>query len=412
MSERPDSGPGGRRGLRHAAVEALRDADDWLYERARRMRVLFVFPDPYGFACQAPVAAQLLQQPGVIVRALWDRKGPLASAPAFSSARDEALYRQLRIAAVPASLSKWHVVVDSHLCSFFPRRRALRAYLHHGAGFGSGGGVAAADNCPVYLGLSQAERAFIEGRRPGLFEHEHAFFPIGFPKADVLVDGSYDRSAILRGLGLPERPTILITSHYTPGGILRALGPALFEQLCSAFPSHNVIQTGHPWLWRDEEDELQAWRVDVRAQLDAVLARHAHARVVTDMLAEPLAAAADLLVADAASSALTIFGLLDKPIACYADAALERKGKPGLSHYLDASHVFRELGEALPACRAALAEPQARADGRRAIREIFYPHAGESAQRTAAVLRDIGKVCSVKSPQWPRVMALAAAQRA
>lgn len=394
--------------LRSGMLERLRDADDWFYERpVRRQRVLFVFPDPYGWACQAPVAAQLLARGDVQVRALWDRPDEADQADAFCSERDRSLFEQLRIGRTAASIAKWHIVVDSHLCRFYPKRRALRAYLHHGAGFGSGGGVAAAERCEVYLGLSEAERRFIEQQRPSIFDQAHAFFPVGFPKADALVDGSFDRAAILASLGLPDRHTILITSHYTPTSILRALGAELLAHVATAFPDSNVIQTGHPWLWRSEVDEeLEAWRQKLYGDLRAVLAEHPNTKLVTDMLAEPLAAASDLLVADSGSSALTIFGLLDRPIVCFANAEARQRGKPGTEYYYKASEVIQYLDDAADACIAARRDPSVRAEARREIRDVFYPNAGFAAKRTSEVLREIGVVCSTRSPGWSRVMEL------
>lgn len=392
------------RGVRHRLLEGLRDIDDRVFEGTRRTRILFVFPDPYGFACQAPVILRLQAHTDVDVRVHWDRPSESAEG-VFASNRDEELYQALRVERFWASLSKWHIVVYSHMCSFYPRRRALRAYLHHGAGFGSGGGLAAAEAFEIYLGLSEAERMYLESRNPGLFGQVRAFFSVGFPKSDALLDGTLTRTEVLSRLNLPDRRTILIASHYRPNGILRSLGPIVFKQILESFPDCNVIQTGHPWLWQQRGEVDSTWQRSLLTELQSIAATFEHARLVTNMLAEPLAAASDLLIADD-TSVVTTFGLLDRPIAMFANAVGGRGSETTYALYRDASHLFGQLSELIPACKAALNEPQTMAKGRRVLRESFYANAGRSAEVTAEVLRRIGPVCGVRSPHWRRVLAL------
>ncbi len=80
-------------------------------------------------------------------------------------------------------------------------------------------------SCEIYLGVSKAEKIFLESRSPHLFDHSRAFFPVGFPKADALLNGVFQRDEVLAQLKLPERCTILITSHYRSTGTLRFSRP-------------------------------------------------------------------------------------------------------------------------------------------------------------------------------------------
>ena len=392
---------------RRQLLETVRAIDDWFYDGTRETRILFVFPDPYGFACQTPIIPHLQAYADVDVRVVWDRSG-IRPNSAFASARDEELYRSLHMDPLRASLRKWHIVVYSHLCRFHPRRRALRAYLHHGAGFGSGGGLAAARAFEIYLGLSVAEKLFLEARSSDLFEESRAFFPVGFPKADVLLDGSSTRAAVLSQLKLPDRRTLLITSHYRPTSTLRSLGPRIFREIAANFPHCNVIQTGHPWLWQETGDADDKWRRPLLTELNAIATQYPNARLVTDMLAEPLAVASDLLIADY-SSVVTTFGLLDRPIVFYANPAIEVRSTTAFQLYCDAAHVFSALDDTVEICRAALKAPQAKIAGRKILREAFYANAGTSAKVTAEVLRAIGPVCTVRSPRWQRILALSRA---
>src|SRR4051794_8580396 len=55
---------------------------------------------------------------------------------------------------------------------------------------------------------------------------------IGMPKVDCLVDGSLERDAVLRVLGLsPDRPTILYAPTWSPASSLNLLGVGLLQRL-------------------------------------------------------------------------------------------------------------------------------------------------------------------------------------
>jgi hypothetical protein len=55
---------------------------------------------------------------------------------------------------------------------------------------------------------------------------------IGMPKVDCLVDGSLDRDAVLRSIGLPpERPTVLYAPTWSPASSLNRLGIELVKRL-------------------------------------------------------------------------------------------------------------------------------------------------------------------------------------
>ena len=114
--------------MRFAAgiIETLRDLDDWIHERVGPVRILFVTTDGYGFACESPVIRALLSHPGVKVGVVHDRNLPTEQI-AFNDEEDRQLFARLRLDARTAAFRKWHIVVYSHVCGFYPRRRALRA---------------------------------------------------------------------------------------------------------------------------------------------------------------------------------------------------------------------------------------------------------------------------------------------
>jgi len=397
--------------LRRVLIEFARDADDLIGERATRARVLFVSTDEYAFACHAPVVRAMLATGEVVTRVsvLNSRGGGGLQSAALS---DAGLPGSVFVPSGRARLAKWHMVVSSHLNTFYPARRALRVYMHHGPGFGIlGNKTAIAMKNDVFLGLSEAERRWFETLRPGIFERERAFFAVGFPKSDALVRGDYDRAATLASLGLQQRPTILITSHWQPAATVRILGDAPLRLLATAFPGNNVIQTGHPWLWEPNRDIPADWQRELTARLRDVESSHPNARFVQTSDVEPLLAAADLLVADH-SSVMTTFSLTDRPIVFFDNPQMEFCIAEFHDLFRRASHTFSQPEEIAPACRAALAGPQARAAGRRAMRETFYANPGHAAEAAAHVLASIGSVCSVRSPKWARILAMSHGQGA
>ncbi len=392
--------------MRSRLLAAVRAADDWLAGRVGPTRVLFVLSDGYGFSCQAEVVRHLAHRRGVVVGVTTDRPRPVAEI-AFADPAEAALFRAHYVAPGRAAWRKWHMVVDTHRSPFYPRRHALRLFMHHGPGFGIlGSKVAVAEDFDCFLGLSAIQRAIFEGLRPGLFDDRHAFFAVGFPKDDPFARGGFDRTAILAELGLdPRRPTLLITSHWQAGATLRRFRDAPFARLAEG-GEWNVLQTGHPWLWRGGKGGLDpAWCSDLVADLRAVETRHPHARFLPDHRVEPLLAAADLLVADH-SSVITTYSLLDRPIVWFDNPDFEFALPEIGAIYRAASHRFTAAEGLVAACRAALAAPAARADGRRLMRDTFHANPGGAGAAAAAVIEEIGRCCRVGGPGWARVLAL------
>jgi len=392
--------------VRDTVLAVVRTADDWLAGRFGPTRVLFVLSDGYGFSCQAEVLRHLAHHRGMVVSVTTDRPRPVDEI-AFADPLEAALFRAHYVAPERAAWRKWHILVDTHRSPFYPRRHALRLFMHHGPGFGIlGSKVAVAEDFDVFFGLSAIQRGIFEGLRPGIFDQHHAFFAVGFPKDDPFTRGGYDRAAILTELGLdPCLPTLLITSHWQEGATLRRFRDLPFARLAEE-GGWNVIQTGHPWLWRGGKGGLDpAWCDDLVADLRAVEKRHPQARFLPDHRVEPLLAAADLLVADH-SSVITTYALLDRPIVWFDNPDFEFALPEIGTLYHAATHPFTEAEGLVAACRGALAAPETRADGRRRMRETFHAHPGEAGAVAAQVIRQIGRCCRVGGPGWERVMAL------
>lgn len=390
--------------IRQHLLSALRSTDDWIFERCGRQRVLFVASDGNGFGCQSPVIRALLENGRTVVRVVaQDNKSTRDFT--FNSDADRTLFETLRMDARLAALRKWHLVVYSHLCSFYPRRNALLAYMHHGPGFGSGGGHHAVTRCDLYFGLSEAEFSYLDDRLPGVLGVSKAYFPVGFPKVDSLVRGEADRGAIRDRFALEADRTILIASSWKSGGLVRALDAWPFEALAQAFPGLNVVQNGHPWLWQRRSDVDPQWQGETMSRLREVERRYPNAHFLPNVPAEELAVASDLLVADR-TSVVTTFALLNRPIVLFDNPELPDYSRRTALPYLEASEVFHRPDELIECCRTAMADPEGRSPARQRLREMFYANPGSSAQETARIIEGLGRVCGPHSAGWPRVMAL------
>ncbi|HRP26093.1 MAG TPA: CDP-glycerol glycerophosphotransferase family protein [Azoarcus taiwanensis] len=390
--------------IRQDVLSAFRRADDWIFERCGRPRVLFVASDGNGFGCQSPVirALRATGRTTVHVVAQDNRRSRHF---VFNTEADRTLFEALRMDARLASLRKWHLVVYSHLCSFYPRRNALLAYMHHGPGFGSGGGHHAVTRCDLYFGLSEAEFSYLDDRLPGVLGVSKAYFPVGFPKVDSLVRGEFDRGAVRDRFRLGAEKTVLIASSWKSGGLVRALDAGPFEALAQAFPNWNVVQNGHPWLWQRRSDVDPAWQDQVMRRMREVEQRYPNARFLPNVPAEELAAVSDLLVADR-TSVVTTFALLDRPIVLFDNPELPDYSRRAALPYLQAAEVFRHPDALIEACHTAMANPQDKRLERQKLSEMFYANPGSAAQEMAHAIEDLGRVCSTQSTGWPRVMSL------
>ena len=391
--------------LRHTILTRIRAGFDWGFECfARRTRVLFVVTDGYGFACQSPVIRILQTFPDVLVGVTTD-KPDADKLIEFANPEDRALFHALHLPYQRARWRKWHMLVNTHMNGFYPVFNVLRIQMHHGPGFGIlGNKTGPIKQCDIFCGLLDAEYDWFERYQPGLFNERRLFIPVGFPKSDALdrrVFDRFDRRAVLNRLGLADRPTLLITSHWQQPSILRTLGDAPLRTLAQAFPDYNIIQTGHPWLWQLNHNVPADWQAAFMGAMHDIEARHPHARFVQTSDVETLLAVADLMVGDY-SSVMTSYSLLDRPIVYFDSPGFEYTFAGLKDIFIGASHPFSQPDELVPACQAALSGPQTKAEGRAHMRRTFYANEGRSAENMAELIRKIGRVSTTGSADWAR----------
>ena len=357
--------------FRNTVLNSLRNLDDRLYEGAQPLRILFVNTGSYGFSCQAPVIRSLRKIDGVYIRVTTDKACPLDPLE-FANLEEDALFHEFYISTYAAILSKWHLIVDTHKNGFYPKRRALRIGMHHGPGFGIlGSKIHLVQQYDIFFGLSSAERFYLEEIQPEVFNTNRAFFSVGFPKTDALINHKGANSKKLRSsLKLEDRPNILITSHWQSTSTLCTFGSLPFKSLAKAFPQYNIIQTGHPWLWKEDKEIDGLCRKTLFDDLKDVEKQYQNAYFLPHENAEELLTIADLLVADH-SSIMTSYCLLDRPIVWFDNAEVQFAIPAIRETYRQASNTFQKVDELPDACQRAMKDPDAHSTGRQFMKKLF-----------------------------------------
>lgn len=221
----------------------------------------------------------------------------------------DSLYRPFRIPAgriVPLrEISRRHydMVFSAHVSGFFPKSDRVRVQVFHGLSF---------RNMAVRRDVLVFDRLFITGPymmrafqenqliRPG----DPRLVPVGFPKVDRLVDGTLDRSRILRRIGLTgKRPVVLYAPTGLRGNSLETgRGEEAIKRIRATGRVDLLIKLhDHP------KDRATDWPSRMRRHIDA------HTKVIRDPDIVPCLFAADLLLTDA-SSVSSEYCLLDRPM--------------------------------------------------------------------------------------------------
>jgi hypothetical protein len=202
---------------------------------------------------------------------------------------------------------------------------------------------------------------------------------VGFPKVDCLVDGSLDRGAIERTIGLdPGVPTVLYAPTWSAYSSLAIMGEAIVEALRSL--DVNVIVKLHDRS--AEPTERGSGGVDWHAQLERVC-RDPRVHVASDSNASPYMFVADALVTDHSSVGFE-FMLLDRPVVvvdCPQLISRARVNPQKVELLRSAAEVVGGADTVGPAVRRALLWPGRQSERRKAIAEhLFYGPGGATAR--------------------------------
>jgi hypothetical protein len=348
-----------------------------------RKRILFTGSAPVHFACALPVYRRLAADPRV---EFWLSGGfksgppeaPVYSLPGFYEPFGVDLSR-----VIPVERSRqedFDVVVAAHLNPVLPRAHGKTVQVFHGVSFKN---LLVREKYTVFDFLCLAGRYHAEVyRRKGYVRaNAGACLVTGFAKADRLVDGSLDRTATLRAIGVdPRLPTILYAPTGSKHNSMETMGLDVIRRIRDAGRWNLVVKLhDHPKLtdvdWAREVAPLEGERVRLARDWDIVPALHA----------------ADLVLTDASSAAVE-FTLLDRPIV-FIDVpelfkdVMERGGALDLeTHGRSVGSVVTSVGEVVGAIEDAFAHPAREGARRRAMAAHVFHEPGRATDRTTSVV--------------------------
>jgi len=398
--------------MKKALLRILRRLDDYTYVFSRKKRVLFVVEGLYGFLCQYPIICELEKLPNITVAVTSVDANIIET---IETSHDDALkacFQRYYIPDTKAQYMKWNFVLDSHLNRFYPKRNSIRIGMHHGSGFGIlGNKVNRVKSYDIFFGFSQAEKKFLTATDPEIFTTGRLFFPVGSPKTDAVLNQSIDREGRLKQLSLPDRQTILITSHWVDISLLAVFQEKAFAALANAFPEFNVVQTGHPWMWKMGKDSVatnsknrfksisDAQTSDIYSRIEFVAGEFENAFFLPNLVAEELLPIADVLIADH-SSVISSYCLLDRSIVWFKHPQLEFSMPEMESLYSSASFRFSDIEELVVMCHAAVKSPELHSQGREEMRAMLYCNLGESARYAAQLIANFPACFSLDDQRW------------
>jgi hypothetical protein len=202
---------------------------------------------------------------------------------------------------------------------------------------------------------------------------------VGLPKADAMVNGTWNRPAVLESLGLdPSRPTVLYAPTWSPASSLNAMGAEVIRRVQDS--GVNLIVKLH-----DRSRDLRPFYsggVDWVATLTPLLKRGISV-IAPGHDISPYLVAADLMITDHSSGGFEYL-LRDRPLV--------RIHRPELIRHANIHPDYVELlasvsesvdspDAVLDAVHRGLAMPDTLSDVRRAVAaDLFYRAGGATAR--------------------------------
>jgi hypothetical protein len=362
-----------------SALHSVRRLDTRLSRRDGRRRILVDGRTPVNYTMVAPVVRAMAGDPRI---EFWftasEEPGKIA-----------AIYREApgvrTVQPRRAALMKFDAYVASDFMWASLPRGTCRIQVFHGVGGKYG------FDAPTVSMREWHRLFFVNERRlrnfitAGAIDADSpAIRLIGMPKADCLVDGTFQRDAVLASLGLdPSRPTVLYAPTWSPASSLNAMGVDLVKGLLQR-PVNLIVKL------HDRSRDLRerySGGVDWAATLQPLLPA-GRAVLAPGHDISPYLVAADLMVTDHSSAGFE-FLLRDRPIvrihrpALIALANIHADYVNLLASVADSVHT---PDQALDAIARGLADPAARSGERqRVAADLFYRPGGATARSVAAL---------------------------
>jgi glycosyltransferase involved in cell wall biosynthesis len=373
---------------RRRAIARMHDLDDGLFRSSHsRRRILFEAASPMSFAVFRPIYERLRTDPRI---ELW-----------FTACADvwqpHEIYGRagIRDNVVTPGTARW-MKVDAYVNADFwdmtwLHRRTRRIHFFHGVA-GKYGLDAPVDLAPtiaafdslMFVNRDRRDRYIEAGLIPD--RHPQAAL-VGYPKTDCLVDGSLDRGAILRSLGLDaQTPTIMYAPTWSPYSSLNAIGEALIAHAAAEGVQLIVKLHDRSYDRRPRGSGGIDWTQRLRqfASLPTV-------RVVREADGSPYLFVADALISDHSSIAFE-YMLLDRPIVVVDQPELvDRAGiNPEKVRRLHAAaDVVTDPLDAVRTAIAALDNPHRYSEVRRRTADELFYRPGTATDRAVALIYEL-----------------------
>ena len=201
-------------------------------------RILFTGYAPVHFVCFRPLFDQLIQDPDVEVlvsgglRTTDDSGQSHQDAAAMYSSFDLPAGSVIDVADLPDL--DVDVLVSASTKPTKPRSYQQSVQIFHGLSFRNRAIRPANANYGHYMMLGPYMRRTFE-RRGLMSPGDPRVAEIGFPKTDRLVNGSLDRSSVLRDIGFSgDRPVVMFAPTGAYGNAMELCGEDLIKQLTSS----------------------------------------------------------------------------------------------------------------------------------------------------------------------------------
>jgi CDP-glycerol glycerophosphotransferase (TagB/SpsB family) len=362
--------------------QRVRTIDERLSRRGGRRRILVDARTPVNYTMVAPVVRAFGSDPRVDLLFTASEE-PRRMARIYHEAPHARLIHPAR-----AALMKFDAYIASDFMWATLPRGTTRVQVFHGVAGKYG------FDAPDRSMLGWDRYFFVNERRLDNFVSSGALAPdspairlIGLPKVDCVVNGSFERNAVLTGLGLdPDRPTVLYAPTWSPASSLNDIGTELIAGLCGR--PVNVIVKLH-----DRSRDLRrrySGGIDWVRRIRPIL--HPGRGVIgSGHDISPYLVAADLMITDHSSAGFE-FLLRDRPLVRIHRPQLiqlARIHRDYVTLLASASESVVDIQGTLAAVERGLADPDTHsAERRRVASELFY-RPGSATDRSVRALYEI-----------------------
>lgn len=365
-----------------SALSGVQKVDTLLSRRSGRRRILVDGRTPVNYTMVAPVVRAMRADPRVEFYFTASEE-PERLAEIYREAPDVRTIDPRR-----AALMKFDAYVASDFMWASLPRGTRRVQVFHGVGGKYGFDV------PDTSMRDWDRLFFVNERRLRNFIAAGAIEPdspairlVGMPKADCLVDGTFDRETVLLSLGLDSvRPTVLYAPTWSPASSLNAMGVDLVTRLLRL--PINVIVKLHDRS-RDLRERYSGG-VDWVARLEPVMIPGRGVMAPGPDIS-PYLVAADLMITDHSSAGFE-FLLRDKPIVrIHRPALIELANihRDYVNLLASVSESVERVEDAVDAVIRGLADPAVRSHERAATARDLFHAPGGATGRSVNALYDV-----------------------